>query len=164
MPSTEKKPGAEQEWNDKLLFFLTTIPALLLAVIFLFLGAISLSEGLPEIRLVHISGILFLIGTALIYSIFRPYAGGFLLLICVLPFAGTFLFNPLVSVPAVLLLLLGWGFVTRGCLSRRPAPVEIRLQQFLGKQDREGKRRMIWAVGLMIASVTALFYWLSWNA
>ena len=81
----EKEARAEPEWSDRLLFFMTAMPALLQAVVFLFLGVFSIIGDLHSfsIKFVYVLGILILIGATLIYSVFRPYVGGYLLLICV---------------------------------------------------------------------------------
>ena len=118
----------------------TLIPAVLLASFFLFLGVVSLiSPDVPEDALAEntlVCAMFILTAAVLIYALFRPYSGGFLLCICALPFA--FIFNafhlsnvlypsrevgyaPFFSAITGLLLLLGVLSVIRGRLSRRTA-------------------------------------------
>jgi hypothetical protein len=118
----------------------TLIPAVLLASFFLLVGVANLiSPDVPEDALAEntrVCAMFILTAAVLIYALFRPYSGGFLLCICALPFA--FIFNafhlsnvlypsrevgyaPFFSAITGLLLLLGVLSVIRGRLSRRTA-------------------------------------------
>jgi hypothetical protein len=122
------------------LFVITIIPAVLLACLFLFLGAVNLiSPDVPERALTEntlVGAMLILTAVALIYALFRPYSGGFFLCICAVPFG--FIFNafhlsdalypsrevgyaPFWSAITGLVLLLGVLSVIRSRLSRRTA-------------------------------------------
>ena len=124
-----------------LLLVITIVPAVLLASVFLFWGVHSLlnpfvpQELLAENTLV--CAVLILTAAVLIYALFRPYSGGFLLCIWAVPF-GFILhafrlslfsalypsmevgYHPIFAAIAGLVLLLGLLFVIRGRLSRRP--------------------------------------------
>ena len=124
-----------------LLLVITVIAAVLLASVFLFWGVHSLfnpfvlEELLAENTLV--CAVLILTAAVLIYALFRPYSGGFLLCIWAVPF-GFMLhafrlslfsalypsmevgYHPIFAAIAGLVLLLGLLFVIRGRLSRRP--------------------------------------------
>jgi len=124
-----------------LLLVITIVPAVLLASVFLFWGVHSLlnpfvpQELLAENTLVCAA--LILTAAVLIYALFRPYSGGFLLCIWAVPF-GFILhafrlslfsalypsmevgYHPIFAAIAGLVLLLGLLFVIRGRLSRRP--------------------------------------------
>jgi len=122
------------------LFVITIIPAVLLVSLFLFLGVVNLiSPDVPERALAEntlVSAMLILTAAVLIYALFRPYSGGFLLCICAVPFG--FIFNafhlsdalypsravgyaPFWSAITGLVLLLGVLSVIRSRLSRRIA-------------------------------------------
>jgi hypothetical protein len=122
------------------LFVITIIPAVLLVCLFLFLGVVNLiSPDVPEKALAEntlVGGMLILTAVVLIYALFRPYLGGFLLCICAVPFG--FIFNafhlsdalypsravgyaPFWSVITVLVLMLGVLSVIRSRLSPRTA-------------------------------------------
>jgi hypothetical protein len=122
------------------LFVITIIPAVLLASLFLFLGVVNLiSPDVPERALAEntlVGAMLILTAVVMIYALFRPYSGGFLLCICAVPFG--FIFNafhlsdalypsravgyaPFWSAITSLVLLLGVLSVIRSRLSRRTA-------------------------------------------
>lgn len=119
---------------------ITIILAVLLVSLFLFLGVVNLiSPDVPERALAEntlVSAMLILTAAVLIYALFRPYSGGFLLCICAVPFG--FIFNafhlsdalypsravgyaPFWSAITGLVLLVGVLSVIRGRLSRRTA-------------------------------------------
>ena len=119
---------------------ITIILAVLLVSLFLFLGVVNLiSPDVPERALAEntlVSAMLILTAAVLIYALFRPYSGGFLLCICAVPFG--FIFNAFHlsdalypsravgyaafwSAITVLVLLLGVLSVIRSRLSRRIA-------------------------------------------
>ena len=78
-----------------LLFVITIIPAVLLASFFLLFGVANLiSPDVPSSYLAEntlVCAMLILTAAVMIYTLFRPYSGGFFLCICVLPFG--FIFN-----------------------------------------------------------------------
>lgn len=123
-----------------LLSVITIIPAVMLATLFLFLGAFALIwPDVPEEALTEnafVGGILILNAAALIFALFRPYSGGFFVFFCAVPFA--FIFNafhlsktlypsravgyaPFYSVITSLIIVLGVLSVVRGSLSRAAA-------------------------------------------
>ncbi len=111
------------EWDrGDMLTVITVIPSILLASFFLLLGVVHLiSPDVPPDALgenTRVCAMLILTGAALIYALFRPYSGGYFLLILAFPFAAIFHFHFIFGTQAILLLLLGWGFVTRGRLHR----------------------------------------------
>jgi hypothetical protein len=125
-----------------LLLIITIIPAVLLASLFLFWGVHSLlNPFVPEELLTQnalVCAVLILTAAVLIYALFRPYWGGFLLCIWAVPF-GFILhafrrslfgalypswevgYDPIFAAITGLVLLLGVLFVIRGRLSRRTA-------------------------------------------
>jgi hypothetical protein len=127
---------------NTLLFVITVIPAIPLTCAFLFWGVHSLfNPFVPEELLAENAlacAVLILTAAVLIYALFRPYWGGFLLCIWAVPFG--FILNAFrlslfrVLYPSMevgydpifvgitgLVLLLGVLFVIRGRLSRRVA-------------------------------------------
>jgi hypothetical protein len=104
---------------------ITIITAVLLASVFLLLGVINLispdvdSSALGQNTRVCIT--LIVAGAVLIYALFRPYAGGFLVCISAVPFPFVFHFQSFWAAVAGLVLLVGVLFVIRGRLSRRTA-------------------------------------------
>jgi hypothetical protein len=125
-----------------LLLVITIIPAVLLAAVFLFWGVHSLlNPFVPQELLAEnilICAVLILTAAVLIYALFRPYRGGFLLCIWAVPF-GFILYafrlsiwsalypsrevdyHPIYAAITGLFLLLGLLFVIRGRLSRGAA-------------------------------------------
>jgi hypothetical protein len=123
-----------------LLLVITTIPAALMAAVFLFWGVHSLlNPFVPEQLLAEntlVCAVLILTAAVLIYALFRPYWGGLLLCIWAVPF-GFILYafrlsiwralypsweagyHPIFAAISGLVLLLGVLFVIRGRLSRR---------------------------------------------
>jgi len=125
-----------------LLLVITAIPAVLLASVFLFWGVHSLlypfvpGELLAESALV--SAALVLTAAILVYALFRPRLGGYLLAIWAVPLGFTFYafrrsiwsalyptwavgYHPVFAAITGLVLLLGVLFVLRDRLSRRTA-------------------------------------------
>jgi len=108
-----------------LLAVITIIPGVLLASAFLFLGVVNLiSPDVPSSALgqnTRVCATLILTATVLIYALFRPYSGGFVLCICAVVFGFIFHFHPFWVAVAGLVLLIGVLSVIRGRLSRRTA-------------------------------------------
>ena len=125
-----------------LLLVITIVPAVLLASVFLFWGVHSFfNPFVPEELLVEntlVCAVLVLTAAVLVYALFRPHSGGFLLCIWAVPF-GFILYafrlsifsalypswkvgyHPVFAAITGLFLLLGVLFVIRGRLSRRTA-------------------------------------------
>jgi len=125
-----------------LLLVITIIPAVLLASVFLFWGVHSFfNPFVPEELLAEntlVCAVLVLTAAVLVYALFRPRSGGFLLCIWAVPF-GFILYafrlsifsalypswevgyHPVFAAITGLFLLLGVLFVIRGRLSRRTA-------------------------------------------
>ena len=129
---------------DTLLLVITVIPAVLLASVFLFWGVHSLLYPfVPEELLVEnalFCAVLVLTAAMLVYALFRPGSGGYLLCIWAVPLGFTFYalrrsiwsalypswkwevgYHPVYAAITGLFLLLGVLFVLRGRLSRRTA-------------------------------------------
>jgi len=125
---------------DALLAVIVGVPGIVLAALFLLLGVFTLIwPDVPDEALVEnafVGATLVLTAAVLIYTFFRPFSGGFVLCICVVPFA--FIFNafhisnvlypsravgyaPFYSYLTGLILVLGVLSVIRGRLSRATA-------------------------------------------
>ena len=108
-----------------LLAFITIIPTVLLASLFLFLGVVNLIS--PDVNPsalgenARVCAMLILTAATLIYALFRPYSGGFFLCICAVLFSAIFHFHPFFVTISGLVLLIGLLSVIRGRLSRRTA-------------------------------------------
>ena len=125
------------------LLVITTIPAILLASVFLYWGVHSLLKPfVPQELLtenVLVCAALILTAAALVYALFRPHSGGVLVCIWAVPF-GLILnafrrsiwsgldpswqvgYHPVFAAISGLVLLLGVLFVIRGRLGPRTAP------------------------------------------
>jgi len=120
--------------------FITIASTVLLATFFLFFGVANLiSPDVPQRALAEntlVCAMMILTAAILIYTLFRPYSGGFFLSVCAVPFG--FIFNafhisnvlypsrevgyaPFWSAITCLVLLLGVLSVIRSRLSRRTA-------------------------------------------
>ncbi len=135
MRAAHKRPGTP-------LTVITTIPAALLASVFLFWGVHSLLYPfVPEELLGQntlLCAVLILTAAVLVYALFRPYSGGVLLCLWAVPFgfilhafrlsiwrvlypAWAIGYHPVFAAITGLVLLLGVLFAIRGRLSRRTA-------------------------------------------
>ena len=125
-----------------LLLVITTVPAIVLAAVFLFWGVNSLLYPfVPEELLTQntlVCAALILTAAVLVYALLRPYAGGLLLCIWAVPLGLVFrafrhsiwsalypsweaAYHPVFAAITGLLLMLGTLFVLRGRLARRVA-------------------------------------------
>ena len=95
----------------------------LLAIVFLFVGVVNLlspdvsSDALGENT--RVCATLILTAAILIYAIFRPFSGGFLLCICAVLIGVIFQFHPIFNAVAGFVLLMGVLSIIRGRRSRR---------------------------------------------
>jgi len=100
---------------------ITVILAVALAAAFLFVGVAELIDpDVPSSRLAENTRVcvtLIVSAVILIYALFRPRSGGYLLCMSAVPFAFIFYFHPFFSTAAGLMFLLGVMSVIRS----RPA-------------------------------------------